>query len=444
MLTRLHTRILIIGLLSYGFIAYLMPDRADHLITLGSIAAFVSQLGLLLFFCKEEERTYSDRSLFLTVFIYTLLISALFMEISYAYDGDTFLFSKADAMLYYTESMKVTDQSLAERIAYLTTRYQYDDWGALMFDTLLMWLIPSKYFLNLVYLLSGAVSSVYLYRIGRHFMPDMYAYLAALSYGTSSYMVFFHSSFLKESIFVFLVIAALYHLYRFIYDESRWALLHAAIYLLLTLFFRPAVTAMLASSILVYYGYTQQRNAVALFLYLAAIGVLVLSYKDLQQIVDSNTGGGDIETQIKIASNKNYSTSFNYLMSFIGAIFGPFPSIYPSSLGIGHVTFYAPGLIYRLFLSVCFWAGLYRILEKGLVTLLPIILFILLEMGATAYVCASMELRKVLLHVPFMYIISGYCIYCASQSYRNTKLSSSFYYVFTISIIFVWNVIRMK
>ena len=442
MLTRLHTRILIIGLLSYGFIAYLMPDRADHLITLGSIAAFVSQLGLLLFFCKEEERTYSGRSLFLTVFIYTLLMSALFMEISYAYDGDTFLFSKADAMLYYTESMKVTDQSLAERIAYLTTRYQYDDWGALIFDTLLMWLIPSKFFLNLVYLLSGAVSSVYLYRIGRHFMPDMYAYLAALSYGTSSYMIFFHSSFLKESIFVFLVIAALYHLYRFIYDESRWALLHAAIYLLLTLFFRPAVTAMLASSIFVYYGYTQQRNAVALFLYLAAIGVLVLSFNDLQQLVDKNTGNGDLDRIVDYRSNQNYSSTFNYSVSIIGALLGPFPTIYPQASGATTLQYYTPGVIVKLFLVAPFWAGVYLFCKQRLVHLLPLCVFILLEMAATGYVCASLELRKILLHVPFMMLFA----YFALCKYEKVQMAipPMIYYTAICGILLIWNVIRAK
>ena len=200
MLYRLHTIFLVLGVLTIGFMASMAYERAFSIITLGAVVAFITQGGLLLHFSREDERRYSERSLFLVVLIYSILLGTVFMWISYYYDGDTFMFSKTDAMLYYNTSMHVAESGFRSGIGTIMNNYAFDDWGALIFDSIAMSIIPNKLFLNAVYVILGAFSSVLLFRISKHYMPDSYAFLAAMSYGTSSYIILFHCTFLKESL----------------------------------------------------------------------------------------------------------------------------------------------------------------------------------------------------------------------------------------------------
>ena len=176
------------------------------MMTLCSFMALATQLALMVHFSRDEEVYYSEKTLFYTVFIYTFLIGIFFMLISEYYDDDHFLFSKKDAMYYFKLSNKAAGMGLSQGIKFIVRGYTFEDWGALIFDTLALYLIPSKLFVNAIYIVLGAISSVMLYRIGKSFLPEMSAYLAALGYSTSSYIIFFHCSFLKESLFVFVVI----------------------------------------------------------------------------------------------------------------------------------------------------------------------------------------------------------------------------------------------
>jgi hypothetical protein len=129
-------------------------------------------------------------------------------------------------------------------------------------------------------------------------MPNTYAFLAALAYSTSSYVVFLNCSFLKESLFIFLVISVMYHQYNAIYKDSNKSLIGVGLFIVLIFFFRPAVAAFLAVSIFVYYGITLKRNAISIFLYIAALGVIAVSMKSIIEIFDKNTAGGDVDTMI--------------------------------------------------------------------------------------------------------------------------------------------------
>lgn len=417
-------------------------ERAFSIITLGAVVAFITQGGLLLHFSREDERRYSERSLFLVVLIYSILLGTVFMWISYYYDGDTFMFSKTDAMLYYNTSMHVAESGFRSGIGTIMNNYAFDDWGALIFDSIAMSIIPNKLFLNAVYVILGAFSSVLLFRISKHYMPDSYAFLAAMSYGTSSYIILFHCTFLKESLFIFVVICTVYYLYQFITNQSRYSLLAVALCLALLLLFRPAVAGMIAVSAFVYYGITQKGKAISLFLYAAAAGGFLISLRMIQGMVDSYTAGGDVDSVIAYRSNGSYSGSFNYFVSFFGAFLGPFPAFFSKSDSPSRLVFYGAGLMNKLFLVIPFWAGLLYSIKNRVLEMLPMILFVLLEMFSAGYICASLELRKVLLHMPFMYILSFYGLYRWFQPVYLTHFFTFFTYAVVIGILFFWNVLR--
>lgn len=163
----------------------------------------------------------------------------------------------------------------------------------------------------------------------------------------------------------------------------------------------------------------------------------------MQEILDSNTQGGDVEALVAETNNSSYSYSFNYFVSLFAAFFGPFASAFPKlPESPTWVEFYGAGLSYRQFLIFAFWGGIYWAFKKRVMGLFPIITFVLFELLITGLVCASLELRKVILHIPFMYMMSFYGLYHSSTSSRHISLSTLAQYGFVVGIFFLWNVIR--
>lgn len=438
-----YTNVLIEGVLVLGFFAAILYTRAFDYMTLGTVIAFISQICLMIFFANHEEMTSSPKVLFLTVFVYSLALGGIFMSISDYFAGDTFMLSKGDAMAYYKESMKVSQMGYIEGAKHLMSHHDYDDWGSYFFDSFMMSLIRDKLFLNFAYMLLGACASVFLFKIGRNYMPDIYAFLAGLAYGTSSYMIFFHCSFLKESLFVFLVIAAMYNANQFIRENRQGALAAALLCLVCILFFRPVVAAFEIAGLSVYYGIKLKGRAISLFLYMMGAVILAVSMKSLQDISNTYTADGDIDRLIAYSGRDEYSGGFNYFVCFFGAFLGPFPTLFSKIvMNPSPIQFYGAGLTHKLFLAIPLWIGVFFAIKKWVIELFPLIVFCLMEMFATAYICDSLELRKVLLHVPFTYILAFYGLSHLSNNMTSTKIAYVFTYIFPIGVLFLWNLIR--
>lgn len=442
---RYQTHLFLIGVLMYGLTASLLAEKTLTWMVGCTFLTFCSQIALLFYYVNKEELCFTSKRLYTTVFLYTLLHAALFMAISYFYTGDTYMFSKSDAMLYTEVSQKFIDLGITDGFKYLSSHIDMDDWGAVLWDALCLSIVPDKLFLNFMYILLGTFGSIYLFKTGRFFMSDKYAFLGSLTFSTSSFWIFYHCGFLKETAMVFFIIASMYHAYSFVIKQNYAGLGYAIFFGSLLIFFRPAILGFLVIAFMFYYAILHRKNALGFFLLIAALGLSVLVIDKMSHAIDRYTAGGDIEGVIAYRSNANYSGAFNYFMSFFGAICGPFPTIPSSDPEMPkHIQFYAPGLIVKLFLALPFWLGVTHFLRERQWQSIPIISFILLEMLATAVICASMELRKVLPHIPFMYISSFYAIYKYDQSeHREIPLQKvSFLVIFLM--LFVWNIIKVK
>ena len=116
MLYKHHNNIFIYGLLTLGMIACLTNQRSFDWMAVGTILSFTSQLVLLLYFAREDGHNYSELTLFVTVLTYSILLGVFMMSLSYYFAGDTFMFSKMDAMLYYKGSMRAYDVGFLENV----------------------------------------------------------------------------------------------------------------------------------------------------------------------------------------------------------------------------------------------------------------------------------------------------------------------------------------
>lgn len=442
MLNKLQNDIFLFGLLAAGFIGCWLYVSAYDLMAIGSLLAFVSQMSLLLFFAKEDRTTYSEKTLFVVVFVYSLLLGTVFMALSYIYDGDTFMFTKSDAMEYYNVSMRASDVGFDNNAAYIFEKYHFEDWGSLLFDSFLMSLIPDKLFLNFAYMLTGAISSVLLFRICRHYMSDAYAFVGSLAYGTSSFLIFFHCTFLKESLFSCMVVCTMYHLCRLVHKESGFAPFGFAIFLGILFLFRPAVAAFSIMSFFVYFAIKQHGSALSLFIYMTVLVLFIVALRSMMDMVDRYTAGSDYKQEIS-GNAQAYSGGFNTFVNMFGGFFGPFPTLFTKANSEpSPIQFYASGLTYRLFLILPFLTGLYLIFKNKVLELFPIVVFILVEMLATGMVSASLELRKVMPHISLTYIVSFYGLYNFQNIKLFQRIPSASIYIIAIGILLLWNVIK--
>ena len=443
MLYKHHNNIFIYGLLTLGMIACLTNQRSFDLMAVGTILAFVSQMGLLLYFARDDGRSYSELTLFVTVLAYSIILGIFFMSLSMYYDGDTFMFSKNDAMLYFKGSMRANDVGFIENLKRIMRIKSFDDWGAYTYDSFLMSIIPSKFFLNFSYMVTGAISSVLLFRIGCHCMPVSYAFVGALAYGTSSFLIMLHCTFLKESLFVFFIICTMYNLCRGMHKESNYAYPQALFFLGVLFFFRPAVALFIIMSFGLYIAVKQHGSALSIFFYLAAAVGLVVSIKYMMDIADRYTSSYDVKAA-ESGNDKAYSGGFNLFVNIFGGFFGPFPTLFTKHETPSPIQFYGTGLTYRLFMIFPFLGGLFLIFKNKVLEMLPITIFILVEMLATGMVAASLELRKVMPHIPFTYIVSFYGL----SQWRDSKILQRIPYSLicsvAIGIMFLWNVIKAK
>ena len=443
MLYKHNNNIFIYGLLSLSLIACLTNQRSFDLMAVGAILAFVSQMALLLYFARDEGRDYSELTLFVTVLTYSILLGIVFMSLSMYYDGDTFMFSKSDAMLYYKGSMRAYDDGFIENVKRIMRIKSFDDWGSYTYDSFLMSIIPSKYFLNFSYMMAVAISSVLLFRIGCHYMPVSYAFVGAMAYGTSSFLIMLHCTFLKESLFVFFIICTMYNLCRGMHQESNYAFPLALFFLGILFFFRPAVALFIIMSFGLYIAVKQHGSALSLFLYLGAAVGLVVSIKYMMDIADRYTSSYDVKAA-ESGNDKAYSGGFNLFVNIFGGFFGPFPTLFTKHEEPTAIQFYGAGLTYRLFMIFPFLGGLFLIFKNKVLELLPITIFILVEMLATGMVAASLELRKVMPHIPFTYIVSFYGL----SQWKESKILQHIPYFLicgvAIGILFLWNVIKAK
>ncbi len=408
----------------------------------GSLLAFISQMSLLMYFAKENRTVYSEKTLFITVLIYSLLLGTIFMGISYIYDGDTFMFTKNDAMLYYKNSIRANEIGFLSNMALIIKKWPFDDWGSFFYDSLLMALIPNKLFLNLSYMLTGSISSVLLYRISRHYMPESYAFVGALAYGTSSFLILFHCTFLKESLFVTLIICSVYNMCRIIHKESNFSIIGFIFFIGILFFFRPAVAAFIIVSFFVYIAIKQKKSASTFFLFIFGGILFVISLQYMLDMAEHYSATGDDKMAHSINS-KVYSGGFNKFVDLFGGFFGPFPTLFTKSNSMpSTIQFYASGLTYRLFMALPLWAGIFLILKNKVLELLPIVSFILVEMLATGMVTASLELRKVFPHIPFTYIVSFYGLSKWQESNITKRIPESIIYTLAIGIILLWNVVK--
>lgn len=397
--------------------------------------------------CNRPDDHYSNRRLCLTVFIYSFIFVLLFWQVSEYYTGNTFLFSERDARKYERICMVMKDMNFDDALAYISHRWQYDDWGAPMSMAFVLKIIPTKAFLNFCYVLMNTVSAYCLFDIAKRIMMVRYAYVATLAYAISSYSIFFQGCFLKEEIMMFWTILSFFSFYRYWYSRSIIWLAIALATGLLLLFFRPAVMLLLFGGFVSLMVLGEKQSSRRFFLVIVLlVGVFVVSTL-VQSVANRFVAGGEVsETYIY----KTTST-FQKMGIAVGALIGPFPQLFCFAENISNVPFHSTGILFKFLLFAPFWTGLIYAIRSKAYVVFPIFVFSVFETLALIAVF-ELEIRKFMPHIPF-FIIGAFWYMSQFDEDADDEIQSTPYYVWVnrlmnVSIVVVlivslaWNILR--
>lgn len=411
----LSTMVIVFSMLSYWFLLY-------------------SQFSI-------EENQCTKYRLFITVFLYSLLLVLVFWAYSYYIRGNTFLFDETDARLYEKHTNNLISLPIDQTISYLSQRYSYEDWGANILMSMIFRILPDKIFMNIIFTLFSSISSLFVYKIGMRFMSKRYAYLSALSFATSSFIIHYNGAFLKEASFIMFVILYINSMYNFICDEKHISILYIFLYSSIILFYRPAVTAMIIFSFLCYYMIRTGHGIVKIILVMLSLLSLLFVFSSLFDIFNRYTMDGNIsalvaEKGVKYGMQRNYAYMINYFAAFLG----PFPSVIGSKLTS---CFFGSGLMFKLLLLPFFTLGIINNVKIKNVEVYPLLAFLIVESFFASLVQKGMELRITLPHIFVFFIIAYMAIEKIEKGEIVIKsyLLNAFLY-FTFLFVVLYNVLR--
>ena len=274
-------------------------------------------------------------------------------------------------------------------------------------------------------------------------MPVKYAYLSALTFSISSFFIWFNSSGLKESTMIFLITYSFLNYYNFLKTRSYKYILYLIPFLISLFLFRPVIVFLILGSILISSLLKRKGYLDKIFVFLIIIGLFFGSNLVNEIFFKYLTGGGVVQM---IASRElegmvKGSVEFTYIVNLLAGFIGPFPTILPNTRP--DLSLYAPGLIYKMIISIPFLFGVFYIFKRNLYIYFPIVLFVLFESISLIFILESLELRKSLPHFPFIYIVSfGFISYLDSFNSLQRKkfykiLNFTFFMVFVM--IIYWN-----
>lgn len=440
----LLNKYLLISLLVW-FIIFFRVDPKYYIISIYILFSIVAYYFMLLMSSNKEKQLSSSR-LAVSVILFNFVFIIINNIISYHYNNNYFVFSAIDASTYDYYGGLIKSKTIVEGFNYYEGYFAVDDFGMLAFIAKIYSIIPSNLLVNFVYMVLSAFTASGLYQLGKYVMSPRYSFFAALSFSVSSYFIWFNSSGLKESIMVFLIVYSFLFYYKFYLSKSVMSLIFLIVFLSMFIFFRPAIIFLFLASVAASSINRSKRFSGFITLILILISLVFLSpllFSTFNRFLGSGVSGM-ISTNDAAGMVYQGNVVFSYLINFLAAYIGPLATIDPSDKTM--LSFFSPGLIFKIIISVFFILGAHYFLRNKRKEFFPLIFFVLFESTALAFILEALELRKVLPHFPFIYLIGFGFIYTFNEKSLITENNKKrinnllrFAYVGIFLLLIFWN-----
>lgn len=440
-LKRINIAYCFIGIILYALFFASNADNENYFyFNIVSLISFIVYGSVIWKVSLKNISFFKKGNLFLIVFFVSVFECTLYKLLSYYIDGDLFLFSKADAGLYYSESIKMSKMSWGDSFSYIFNTYGFDDLGAFLWMSFTFRLLPSLIFLNLFYCIIGSLSALMIFEISRFFIPCRYAFIASLAFSISSFIVTHHSYCLKESVMIYFVIASFYFFYLHIHIRNVCYILLTLLCVCVVFMFRTPTALLLVATFGLTYVLLYTKGLAVSILGIA-ICILIGCTSLFSYTYDRYLRGGETEL---ILERKNQLAGdggiVNQLADPIAALAGPFPSIKIASMK--GTSLYASGLLFRFLLSAPFFIGACRIIEERHIRMYPFVLFFLGNAIGVAISVKGLEVRLSMPHMAMMYVVAFWALAKCDYDKFSFAISSKViysYFIVVLGLCLLWN-----
>lgn len=350
-------------------------------------------------------------SLFLIMIVYNLL---------FLYAGETNIqFNPNDSQVYDLISKKIVSNNFVIDYKLLDNNFrqslQYDDFGILYITAFTMLFYENNISLNILYVLLSTLNFYIIYKISCFYLNKRISiFVSSLSIITS-YNLFFISSGLKEIILCTLV--NLFYFFSINYSSKIYSVLSYLLIFLL-IFFRPILIVISTVSNVK----PNYKNIILFITFSVPAFLLLFIYTDTFRFFTYIYYIDDDLSRDRLIGKGSYS--FLFTASFISSFLGPLPTISFDHKSLDSL--YSNISLLSKFLFVPLYClGIFTLFRKKLLVFFPLFFFILMNSLGLTFLLSGFELRYLVMHFPFYFIICG----IALQFYKTTFI----YYYFLIT-----------
>ena len=426
----------------------LLPKISGEYLLINYLAlfSFMSYYSMLQLNSSISRINYENKYfLWLEVFFYSLFFVIFYNTLSYYYSNNFFTFYLADPWGYHIDTIKlVNNPSFTQGVKEYLQEWEVADLGIILLTYPFYLIVQSNLILNFFYIFVGAFTALAIFNISKNFMSSKYAFVGALAYSLSSFTLYFQSTGLKESFMIMITLLTFDFYYRFLKGNK---IIHLVLFLIfgsILILFRPAILAIILTSIGVSLFLSNKRGILVKILPYLIVVITIIMWKPISTMALNYMDGGyealiyakEVEGMIK------GGLPFTYMINTLIQLIGPIPS--PISEKPMQL-FDAPGLIYRMLLAFPFWMGVVYVFKTKKYVLYPLTFFVLLEMSALIFLLEGLELRKAIPQIPIIYIIAFWFLDQYDRkiiNFRKRKRFQRFFYT-SMSLLFLlmvaWN-----
>jgi hypothetical protein len=374
----------------------------------------------------EKKDSYYNSKNLVRLYIPIALFSIISMNVlSFIHNGNFFVFSENDASLYQRMGQGLNFfGDFQQTWSTITKYYAYNDWGMMVFSGIIYSIFNHPLFLNFINFLLGVVIAKSMFSIAIQFMPKKYAFLAAFTFATSSYLMWFHSSGLKESVMITLIIMAFNYYYKLLNKRSPKHFILIVILLTLILFFRPAVSFLILASFAGHILFLVKDGILKILAGSLVVALIFFSSSSLIEQRNQFFGGESINELVENREKQGMikgGVTFTYAVNTLSSLIGPLPTIYPK-FSKGMLPLFSSGLIFRNLAGIFFLFGIYYVFKRKAIVLFPLVFYYLMEATSLTIILEGLELRKSLPHFFAIYLVIFWMLFSLETKLINKDL----------------------
>lgn len=355
---------IVVLLYTFFSLGFILIGKAElNTVIFQSLILYISY-GFFAFF---QRRPLTSSEVFLDSILYATLTSTIFL-------GLDFVDRPNDSFFYASKGLQVANSQFDFFTALTTFVDDQSDWGGLVFTAFGYILGGEEYgpfILVLLKILLYSWSCILLYKLFNTIYENkewIKIILGLVAF--NSYVPYFATAGLKELVFAFVVVGAVYYVYCVLRNPSFVNFILFALFAILTFFFRAIFPIyFVAAYIICRFAMSLMTTKVMAVAIIALFLFVVLGVGFLQEKLPFIAGG--IQERLDMERN---SSGFKYL-NVINAFISPYPAVEKSQQLVNLYNFQYE-VINSSFALFCL-LGIYRCIKKEMSDLYPILIVLI-------------------------------------------------------------------